>query len=96
MKTRNIVLRKFDDPGHGWVRFPFARLEKLGIADKISHFSYVKGPNVFLEEDGDLSLLIDTLTARGYNVTIHDTHTNKRSKIRNYHNYFFKQNEIQQ
>jgi len=88
--TKSIVLRKFDDPGHGWVRFPLARLERLGIADKISYFSYVKNGNVFLEEDCDLSILIDALEARGYTVKINDTHTNRQSKIRSYRNYFYK------
>jgi hypothetical protein len=37
---------KFDyimDPGHGWLKVPKALLAQLGIADKISPYSYQRG-----------------------------------------------------
>ena len=88
MKTKKITLQMFSDPGHGWVRFPKARLVKLGIADKISTYSYQNGDNAFLEEDCDLSVLITALKASGYeDIKFKEGWTNRRSKIRNFDYY---------
>lgn len=46
----------YSDPGHGWLRVPKKILAELGIEDKISGFSYMKGKYVYLEEDADLDL----------------------------------------
>lgn len=85
--TRTITLRIFEDPGHGWARFPKARLTKLGIANQISSYSYQKGVNAFLEEDCDLSTLISSLTKLGYDVKFKTNHSNRQSKIRSYQSY---------
>lgn len=85
MKT--ITLQMFSDPGHGWVRFPKARLAKLGIADKISQYSYQRGSNAFIEEDGDLSTLMGALEAQGYEIKFKGGSSNRTSKIRNYESY---------
>lgn len=82
-----ISIKVFADPGHAWARFPKTRLAKLGIADKISTYSYQNGSNVFLEEDCDLSVLITTLKEKGYEVKFKESHTNRQSKIRNYDTY---------
>lgn len=87
-KTLNIAM--FSDPGHGWARVPRAKLEKLGIADKISHYSYQHGVNVFLEEDCDLSVYIEALKARGYtDFKFIESTTNRTSKIRSYKHYSY-------
>lgn len=85
--TKTITLQSFSDPGHGWVRFPKSRLTKLGIADKISAFSYQNGAMAFLEEDCDLTVLITALRQRGYEVKIKGGSSNRLSKIRNYAQY---------
>lgn len=85
--SKQITLTYFSDPGHGWVRFPKARLVKLGIADKITPFSYQRGDNAFIEEDGDLSTLVDALKAKGYEVKFKGNSSNRTSKIRNYASY---------
>jgi len=84
---KEIKIKVFGDPGHAWARFPKARLAKLGIADKITPYSYQNGVNAFLEEDSDLSTLIDTLQAKGFKVKFDETYTNKSSKIRGYCSY---------
>lgn len=68
MKQRN--LRFIEDPGHGWLEVDKVDLVTLGIADKISHFSYQRGPTgkVYLEEDCDASVFLDAATAAGWNV----------------------------
>jgi len=48
------------DPGHGWLRVPVKELVEMGIADKISNYSYKSHDNRFayLEEDCDFSTFI--------------------------------------
>ena len=85
---KSITLQVFSDPGHGWVRFPKKRLVKLGIADKISTYSYQRGTNAFLEEDCDVTTLVNALRAAGYtDIKFKGGSTNKQSKIRNYDYY---------
>jgi len=84
---KEIKIKVFGDSGHAWARFPKARLVKLGIADKITPYSYQNGVNAFLEEDCDLSTLMTTLKAKGYTVKFDETYTDKRSKIRSYCSY---------
>jgi hypothetical protein len=86
---KSITIQIFADPGHAWARFPKARLVKLGIADKISSYSYQRGANAFLEEDCDLGLLIGALKQRDYEVKFIEAHTNRQSKIRGYSSYYY-------
>lgn len=85
--SKTITLQMFSDPGHGWVRFPKARLERMDIADKISPYSYQRGTNAFLEEDCDLTVLCNALRERGYEIKIKCAHTDRQSKIRGYDHY---------
>jgi len=85
--AKKISIKVFADPGHAWARFPKAKLVQLGIADKISPYSYMNGANAFLEEDCDLSVLVVALRDRGYEIKFNESHTNKQSKIRNYSTY---------
>jgi len=86
--TKKISIKVFADPGHAWARFPKAKLVSLGIADKISTYSYMNGSNAFLEEDCDLSTLISALRENGYtDIKFNESHTNKQSKIRSYNTY---------
>lgn len=84
---KEITIQIFEDPGHGWARFPRLRLNQLGIGGKITNFSYERGDNVFLEEDCDLNTLITALKNRGYTVKFKTHHTDRTSKIRNYKPY---------
>lgn len=85
--SKVISIKIFADPGHAWARFSKARLTKLGIADKISTYSYQNGSNAFLEEDCDLSVLISALKEKGYEIKFNESHTNRQSKIRSYGHY---------
>ena len=85
--AKKISIKVFGDPGHAWARFPKAKLVSLGIADKISPYSYMNGANAFLEEDCDLSVLVVALRDRGYEIKFNESHANKQSKIRNYATY---------
>ena len=55
----------YTDPGHGWVEVPRALLHELGIADKITGYSYQRGEDVFLEEDCDLSTFYRAMEKAG-------------------------------
>ena len=82
-----MKLTYFADPGHGWVKTPRKLLTKLGIADKISPYSYSRGDYAFLEEDCDLSVLIKALEQRGIKLDLVGKTTNRQSKIRSYNTY---------
>jgi len=58
------------DPGHGWLQVNRLELMDLGILDKISHYSYQYGGDVYLEEDGDLNCFMHEMKARGKPVEI--------------------------
>ena len=45
-----------NDGGHGWLAVKLDLLDHLGIIDRISAFSYIKGKTAYLEEDCDGSL----------------------------------------
>ena len=57
------------DPAHGWLEVTIAELEALGIADRISGYSYQSrdGTMAYLEEDGDLTRFA---VAKGINTTL--------------------------
>ena len=74
------------DPGHGWGCVELRLLEKLGIADKISEFSYQQtdgDPNmlVWLEEDCDLTLFVRAMREHGYEVKLDQQYV-ERTHIR--------------
>ena len=79
---------KFDsysDPQHGWAKVPRTLLNKLGIEDKITPYSYQRGDFAYLEEDADLTLFCNTLKAKGIAYEFrHHTSSWRSSKIRSY------------
>jgi hypothetical protein len=86
--AKKISIKVFADPGHAWARFPKSKLVSLGIADKISTYSYMNGSNAFLEEDCDLSTLIGALREKGYtDIKFNESHTDRQSKIRGYNTF---------
>ena len=87
-------INAYSDPGHGSAKVKRQELIDLGIADKISSYSYQLNDNVYLEEDCDLSIYIDALlnvkgiTRDKIKFTMHNT--NRQSRIRTYENYYNK------
>lgn len=82
-----MKLHHYADPGHGWVSVKRQLLIDLGIADKISPYSYQRGQSVYVEEDGDLCLLCNALRAKGESIEWVERHSDKRSPIRSYDSY---------
>jgi hypothetical protein len=77
----------YADPGHGWLEVPRELLHGLGIANRISGYSYQRMDKVFLEEDCDLYLFSQAMRARGLFFDTVDTHTNGNSFIRSLPRY---------
>lgn len=78
----------YGDSGHGWISVKMDELVNLGIADKISHYSYRKNQTAYLEEDCDMTLFVRAKMARGEIVTVKEKHSD-RSAIRGYSSYSF-------
>jgi len=58
------------DAGHGWLAVKTKELNELGIADKITSYSFVKGKTTYLEEDSDMTTYITAQEALGNTVQI--------------------------
>ena len=88
MTNQLITLKFYSDPAHGWLAVKRELLYDLGIAAKVSFYSYERGKTVYLEEDCDMPILIKALDERGYSVRLEERHTDRLSPIRNYNHYF--------
>jgi hypothetical protein len=86
MKTYTL----FSDAGHGWIKVGMSELIRLGIADKISTYSYQYGENAYLEEDCDYSTWLNAKNECGEQFTIKNNNCNGYSQIRKYPHYSFK------
>lgn len=75
--------RFIQDPGHGWLEVPLREIEKLGIAEKISGYSYIHGNNAYLEEDCDFSVFLDAKQAAGEKVVFTEVYQ-ENTPIRHY------------
>ena len=54
----------YNDPGHGWLRVPKKLLAELGIADKITGYSYMSRTYAYLEEDCDATTFHNAYKAK--------------------------------
>lgn len=66
----NVVKFIHSDPGHAWLAVKTRELSELGVADKISQFSFVKGKTTYLEEDADMPIYVNAQNERGVTVEI--------------------------
>jgi hypothetical protein len=71
------------DPGHGWLAVRCKELAELGIADKITSFSYVKGEMAYLEEDLDLAVFVDAYRAKHGADPVYTESYRERTFVRN-------------
>lgn len=84
MKTFNV----YSDPGHGWAKVPLKVIQKLGLAEKISHYSYIRKEHAYLEEDRDLELLVNAVRKHlDAQPKFIQHYGDKQSKIRGYCSY---------
>jgi len=75
------------DWGHGWLSVKRKEIIELGIVDEITSYSYMKGDSVYLEEDCDMPLYMETQKARGVKVEIKSGKCHQTSPVRNYNSY---------
>lgn len=85
MKT---VYNFYSDSGHAWLKVTRKEIESLGLFDKISHYSYQRNDNVYLEEDCDLIKFMQAKTDRKEVIIFREFHSKRTSKIRSYDSYF--------
>ena len=87
--TTKKVVRKFHtDASHGWICVKIAELEALGIADKITSFSYQRKQSAYLEEDTDYTTYLNALKERGIELeTVDGKIFNKDHPIRRFQPY---------
>lgn len=85
---RSLTIPYYQDPAHGWARVSIGLLHGLKIAHEITPFSYRRGSYAYLEEDLDLSRLLQAAQAAGITIKLKQFHTNKISKIRSYDQFY--------
>lgn len=59
-----LVFNYHSDSQHGWLAVKNNLVRELGLADKISQYSYMKGATSYLEEDRDAGLFIQAFKAK--------------------------------
>lgn len=77
----------YSDDGHGWLAVKRSEVNALGLQDKISNYSYQKGNTVYLEEDSDTSLFINTKVSLGDTIRFNEVYHRGQSWIRGLEHY---------
>ena len=79
------------DAGHGWLAVKRTELQRLGIEDEISPWSFEKGGTVYLEEDSDADKFVRAYcndmnceTQDFYNAFVTGSRYRSRSQVRSY------------
>ena len=85
--SKQIILKYYQDAGHGWLAVKSSLLARLGLTTQISCYSYAKGHTVYLEEDRDAGILISALKASGIDYVINPVYHGNASPIRGYASY---------
>lgn len=79
-----LKFKYYQDPGHGWVAVKKDFVKKIGLLEKISQGSYQKGNTLYLEEDLDAQLVLNTLKTLNIPFELVSKSINKSSPIRSY------------
>ena len=80
-----------EDPGHGWAAVPMADLIDLGVADKITGYSYLLGNMAYLEEDCDLPTFVRAYKKKFGKAPKGKAVYQEHTSIRSYPNYEYKE-----
>ena len=81
--VKKLSIKVMSDPGHAWASVPIKLLQELNILDQISRYSYINGKRAYLEEDRDMSILIQTLKQKNIDFELKSSH-NDKTPIRNF------------
>lgn len=77
------------DSGHGWLGVTLADIKELEMLYQISRYSYLDKESqiVWLEEDRDMGIFMESAQSKGWNVKIIEESVNGMSPIRNLPGY---------
>ena len=67
MNSLNEILEFtfYTDPGHGWLEVPMEYIDRFGVREEISGYSYIHNGRAYLEEDSDVAVFLDELDRVG-------------------------------
>ena len=88
---KNKTYTFYEDPGHGWLAVPLGNLVELGVADKITGYSYLIGNMAYLEEDCDMSVFLLAFREKFGKFPAFKQKYQEVTMIRNYPNYDYKE-----
>jgi hypothetical protein len=77
----------YGDPSHAWLKVPRKDLAELKIEKQITHYSFIYGDYVYLEEDLDAYTFLAAAAINAWDLKIVEKYTDKSSKIRSYRSY---------
>lgn len=79
-----LILTHHQDMEHGWVEVPATLMDRLGILEQVSEYSYFSFDRqaYYLEEDGDASLLIKALKSQGLEYVLKSKNYASRAPMR--------------
>lgn len=74
MSAYILILTYHQDPAHGWIEVPAELMDRLGILESVSEYSYFSFTKqaYFLEEDQDANLLLEVLKDQGIEYVLRD------------------------
>jgi len=81
------MFRFFEDPYSGYVEVPVTMLNLMGIADKISSYSYRKDNMAYLEEECDFAVFYDAFVEAYGVAPRYERVYIERNPIRQYEQY---------
>ena len=80
-----------EDAGHGWLQVPVSQLSILGIANKVTGYSYQNLDTAYLEEDLDYTIFTNAWEAKTgikwNHAEMTETKYQENSRVRNYRHY---------
>ena len=82
-----ITKMMHSDAGHGWLAVKTKELVELGIADKITPYSFYKGKTTYLEEDQDATTYVKAHEALGNTVQIKEGKSWETCPVRYFKRY---------
>lgn len=78
MQAKTIQLTYHITERHGYIEVPLSLLRKLRISKLISEYSKTLRRKVFVEEDGDATLLTKRLKLEGYDINLKESERYKQ------------------
>ena len=84
----------YSDPGHAWLCVPREMVVQLGVINTISHCSYQRNENVYLEKHYDAPKFRKALEASGKEFKYREVSASKESRIRRYDSFTLRPVEV--